>query len=400
MALSAHDAAVRTAVGDLIVHEARVAYRSTPWGLSRWVDAEDGSQYIVASGALAGAADLVGAVAGPGDLMPTTVVIVGADVVVAPPPGTLLAAHHLGFAAGPWRRDDGDGVTVHARRTLRDDVGPLLAESRRALDWLLDWFGGSPPWGTDYVQVLLPDAPWLAMEHPGCVLLSERLLATTADRRVAVLAHEAAHQWLGNLVPPRGWADLGVFEGLAELLGQLACRALLGTHADSYLQHRQRCAPLVALPDVDPRTLPTTAGLAEVAGPVQHAALLDRVRADLGPDVFRTRIQDLVRRRAGVPTRTVDVWGALGVEPQRPARLRLPAPPPAVEAAWAGQLRALAASDPATAVVHARRAFRGAGAARVADALGLLPDSSIPEAVRVGLATEVAIGTFKHNSRP
>ncbi|HEY0889095.1 MAG TPA: M1 family aminopeptidase [Nocardioides sp.] len=406
LALGPHDAAVRTSVGGVLVHEGRIAYRSSPWGLSRWIDAEDGGAYVVGSGALAGAADLLGTVTGPDDLLPTTVLVdpghpVEADVVVAPRPGTLLAGHQLGFAAGPWARHRGDGVTVFARRTLPDDVTPLLGESRRALDWMLEWFGDPAPWGTDYAQVLVPEAPWLAMEHPGCVLLSERLLTTTADRRVAVVAHEAAHQWLGNLVPPRTWADLGVFEGLAELLGQLACRALLGTDADRYLEHRRRSAPLADVPGVDVRTLAATAGLTEVAGPIQHAVLFHRVRTDLGPRVFQRRIRSLVRRRTSVPTSVDDVWAALGVEPRQPTRVRLPGPPGARRGArpgeWTGGLRALADVDPATAVVEARRAFRGAGGRRVLEALDALADPSLDPAVRVGLAAELAIGTVQRN---
>lgn len=387
--LGAHAAVVGTSVDGVKTHEASVAYRASPWGLSRWIDADDGSEYVIFSGALGGAADLVGSVPDPNDLMKTTVVVVGAGAVVAPPPGTVLAAHHLGFAAGPWRRQAGDGVTIHARRSLRRDVSSLLVETRGVLDWMLDWFGGPAPWGPDYVQVLLPDPPWLAMEHPGCVLLSERLLATTADRRVAVLAHEAAHQWLGNLLPPRSWSDLGIFEGLAELLGQLACRALLGGGADPYLEHRRRVAPLVDLPGVDLRTLPSTAGLAEVAGPVQHAALLARTRADLGALVFRSRIRELVRRRAGTPTSALDVWAALGTLPQQPLRLRLPDAPNPTRETWLEGLCTSAEDDPATAIVHARRAFRSAGGDRVSVALGALSDASIPMPIRAGLAAEL-----------
>jgi len=57
----------------------------------------------------------------------------------------------------------------------------------------------------------------------------------------------------------------------------------------------------------------------------------------------------------------------------------------------------VAEGDPATAVVHARRAFRGAGKERVSEVLVALADTSLPAAVRVGLATELAIGTIKHN---
>lgn len=388
----------------------RVGYRAGgPWGLTRWVDPSDGAAYVVFSGALGGAADLLGEAGGPGDLTRTTVTVrvhadVGgpAPVTVVPPAASLLAGHHLGFAAGPWRREAIKDVVIHARRSCDAGLGTLGAETRAGLDWMLDFFGGAPPWGGGYVQVLVPDAPWLAMEHPGCVLVSERLLSADPARRVAVLAHEAAHQWLGNLVAPASWSDLGAFEGLAELLGQLACRDLLGSAADAYLTHRRRLAPLARLPGCDPRSLAETAGLAEVAGPTQHAELFRAARDAWGGDAFRGRLRELVRRGGGVAVSATQVWAALGAAPSEPVPVRLPAATGDGvgdgvgegdgDRSWMRQLRDLGQLDPATAVVRAREAFRAAptDGGRVRQALAALSDATLPTAVAVGLAAELA----------
>ncbi|MBI2242659.1 MAG: hypothetical protein HYU55_01415, partial [Nocardioides sp.] len=259
-----------------------------------------------------------------------------------------------------------------------------------------DTSGDGAPWGTTYTQVLLPAAPWLAMEHPGCVLLSERLLAASRGQRVAVLAHEAAHQWLGNLVSPLAWSDMGVFEGLAELLGQLACEAIVGVHALGDLARRRSKGPLMLPPTrSDLRTVAATAGLAEVAGPVQHAELFRGVRAHLGVESFQSRLRSFIRRHAGSACGAGDLWAALEVPPQRPRALRLPVVTGTGSTTWRTELNGLHHCDPTTAAMTARRAFRRAfrdapGPGRVREALAAMTDPATPYPVIAGLAAELS----------
>lgn len=395
--------------GARVVVAARVPYASRAHGLSRWVDPVDGLAYVVASGALGGAAGFLAAEGGPDDRMFTTIDVTGAGgtaVATGHPVDSCgeqtrrfasritLAGHQIGLAAGPWRRITDGPVRLLLRRTLNadDDVATLLADSRHVLRWVTAWLGDSSQLCSPrYTQVLLPDPPWLAMEHPGCVLISERLLGARDEvsraRRVAVLAHEVAHQWLGNLVSPRGWSDVGVFEGLAELLGQLACEALLGRVGDAYLEERRSAGALAALPfPAEART----AGLAEVAGPVQHADLFRTARMELGAPVFRARVRALCRARAGSTATTAQVWAALGLEVRTPPMVRLPVPDAMVrgsEPGWAS----LAELDPATAVRRVRAGFRAfpPAPARTLAALSAIQDPRTPPAVTAALAAEV-----------
>lgn len=387
----------------------RVGYRPRVHGLARLVDPDDGSAYVVASGALGGAAHFAACEDGPGDLMPTSLVVEGAPgtaLATGDPDGASrfvsrhpLASHHLALAAGPWRRHGDGGASVLVRGALHrpEAVATLLADTHRALAWLTRWFGEAGPWGPTYAQVLLPDPPWLAMEHPGCVLLSERLLESDGaegvapGRRVAVLAHEAAHQWLGNLVVPGRWADVSVFEGLAELLGQLACEELLGDSAAPFLARRRSPHPVASLPHPPEAR---TAGLAEVARPVEHAELLREVREELGAAVFRERVRGLCRRSRGTSAGAADLWAALGVEPRRPVGVRLPVAAGMGGGALRRSLEAIGELDPATAVARARRAFHDApaGPERVGEALALLADPDVPPAVAAGLSAELVRG--------
>lgn len=398
--------------GAVVVVRGRVAYGTAPYGLCRWTDPADGRDYVVGSGSLGGAAHFLAAGEGPADRMATTVVVDSAGIVRTFSPGDTAAtasaaSHHLGLVAGDWRVATAPGLELLARRSLDCPalIDRLMADTRTAVDWLLNWFGvpdGGAPWGRTYTQVLLPQAPWAAMEHPGCVLVSELLLRAERARRVAVLAHEAAHQWFGNLISPLSWPDVGIFEGLAELLGQLACEAVLGQEADSYLRLRRSAGPLAHPPaGPDLRALAITAGLAEVAGPVQHAELLRAARTEIGAAAFRERIVDLVRRRTGATCGSDEVWEALGCPARRPRRLPLPQPGDAVVPARLPGIDGLALRDPTTAAERARQAFRGCapGPQRVAAALAAIADPELPRPVVAGLAAELA-GKNTYKSPP
>lgn len=375
-----------------------VAYRPTPHGLCRWTDPVDGRSYVIGSGALDGAAHFVAGTNNPADRMRTELSVepcTPGDVVRATTGD--LANHHLGLVSGPWRIHAAPGMELLSRQDINRplEVSRLLEDTRRALHYLLEWFDAAeaPLWGETYTQVLVPDTPWLALEHPGCVLVSERLLDAPPGRRVAVIAHEAAHQWLGNLVTPRRWRDVGVFEGLAEFLGQLACEELLGTSASSVLARRRAKGVLVRPPTTeDLRAMPSTAGLAEVAGPVQHAELFRQVAAELGAGEFQTRMREVVRCHAGSSCSAKDIWDGLGVAPRYPRELHLPRIEASVPSPWRDALRDLQERDPASAAMEARRAFRrhSPGLERVRQALASMTDSTTPYPVSAGLSAELS----------
>lgn len=388
----------------VVVVEGTIKYRGAIHGLCQWIDPADARRYVVGSGALGGAAHFTPTEDGPADRMQTDLKVTAAETVrVARSPltdsqaPTSLAGHQLGLVAGPWACASEGDVEVLSRQALGQhaQVLLLLQDTRRVLDWMAGWFeAASAPWGTTYTQVLLPDTAWLGMEHPGCVLLSERLLSASPAQRVSVLAHEVAHQWLGNLVSPRRWADVGIIEGAAELLGQLACEDLVGAAALRYLG-RERASKPLAVPALATglRDLPETAGLAEVAAPVHHAELLRVVRAELGDVLFQGRMRELVGAAQGHTVSAADVWSALGVEAREPAVTRLPRATGPVSAAWRSALEELAVMDPATAARLAGRLFRASapGPSRIRRVLAVIDDPRTPPAVTAGLAAELAV---------
>lgn len=150
-----------------------------------------------------------------------------------------LAPHLTALAAGPFQSVTGcrDDMTVglYARAALTSqlyrEADDLLAVVASCVGRLCELLGSELP-AEKCDLVFVPDVAWRAMEYPGGIQLSESLLGFGATgallraERVAVVAHELAHMWFGNLVTPRASADNWLFEALAEYLGQRVAMAV------------------------------------------------------------------------------------------------------------------------------------------------------------------------------
>jgi len=103
----------------------------------------------------------------------------------------------------------------------RDEIFDLHAQ---ALDFMARYTGIGYPFDK-FDFVLLPTFPFPAMEHAGNIAYSaDGLLldesATQADRmgRAALIAHETAHSWFGNLVTMRWFDDVWTKEVFANFM--------------------------------------------------------------------------------------------------------------------------------------------------------------------------------------
>lgn len=116
------------------------------------------------------------------------------------------------------------GLMCRASMAKHLDSDDIWAVTRAGLDFYGREFALPYPWGK-YDQIFVPEYNIGAMENPGLVTFTERLLprheATVAERtnRAEVIMHEMAHMWFGDLVTPHWWDDLWLKESFADLMG-------------------------------------------------------------------------------------------------------------------------------------------------------------------------------------
>jgi hypothetical protein len=108
-------------------------------------------------------------------------------------------------------------------------------------------------WGRYDVLVMPPSFPFGGMENPRLTFLSPTVLAGDKSL-VAVLAHELAHSWSGNLVSNATWRDFWLNEGFTVYLERRILEAVYGkarADAEAMLGKRSLEREMADLPKPD-----------------------------------------------------------------------------------------------------------------------------------------------------
>lgn len=113
-----------------------------------------------------------------------------------------------------------------------------LEVARKSISILSEMF--EIPFPLPKLDLLLVPGMSGGMESWGLITLSIKAFLITEDNsaadKVAVtqtIAHEVAHQWIGNIVSPRSWDDFWWKEGLCEW-AELEIRERMGGNAEAY----------------------------------------------------------------------------------------------------------------------------------------------------------------------
>ncbi|MEA2676692.1 MAG: aminopeptidase [Chloroflexota bacterium] len=127
---------------------------------------------------------------------------------------------------------NGLSLRLFARGSMErylDDQAPEIFEiTTQGFDFYADQFAQPYAFGNKYDQVFVPEYNSGAMENVGCVTYNEAYLfrdAPTDNQRLdraETFLHELAHMWFGNLVTMRWWNDLWLNESFATYISYLA----------------------------------------------------------------------------------------------------------------------------------------------------------------------------------
>ncbi len=144
-------------------------------------------------------------------------------------PDQPISTYLMAFAAGRFdtlsQTQNGRTITVFHRETdlqkLRRNADAIFSQHFGALNWLETYTDVAFPF-KKLDMALLPGFQYSGMEHPGAIwyrdvrlLLDEHAPLSSHLAKAALIAHETAHMWFGNLVTMQWFDDVWLKEVFA-----------------------------------------------------------------------------------------------------------------------------------------------------------------------------------------
>jgi len=250
-----------------------------------------------------------------------------------------LSTYLVAFVVGPLEATDPidvDGVPVRVihppgKAHLTDFALDVAAHSLR---WLADWYAIPVP-GGKVDLVALPDFAFGAMENLGCITFREVLLLVDPEAATrqelesvaAVLSHELAHLWFGDLVTMRWWNGIWLNEAFAtfmelkaiedyrpdwEVWTGFGAARTAAFDVDSLASTRPIEYPVVTPEDAE--------GMFDVLTYEKGAAVVRMLEQFLGEEAFRAGVRRYLAEHLYGNTDNEDLWDALEAASGQPVR--------------------------------------------------------------------------------
>jgi len=164
-----------------------------------------------------------------------------------------IPSYLIALAVGDLEyRSLGPRTGVWAEKPLIDRAAKEFEDTEqmlRSADILYDRYR----WGRYDLLILPPSFPYGGMENPTLTFLTPTILAGDKSL-VALVAHELAHSWSGNLVSNATWADFWLNEGFTTYVERRIIEAIYGREraaTEAVLGRRRLEAELARLPARD-----------------------------------------------------------------------------------------------------------------------------------------------------
>ncbi len=259
------------------------------------------------------------------------VVDAGANKVWHFPVTQKLSPYNFGLHAGPYKVWEDNSakypMRLFARQSVASQVNPAdwFRYTKQGLDFFESYFGIPYPF-EKYDQVIVPDFLYGAMENAAAITFAEagflpkgEMTAAQKHRLAAVIMHEMAHQWFGNLVTMKWWNGLWLNESFASFMGTLATaeatefkdawQAFYSTGKQAaYVQDQKMSTHPIEVP------VPSSANAFDNIDAITYskgASTLVQLRHLLGPEVFRKGVHNYLTKYAYQNAKLEDFIGSL-----------------------------------------------------------------------------------------
>ena len=143
-----------------------------------------------------------------------------------------------------WR---GMPVDYYVPRGKRERIAPTFSRTRDMLTFFSERFGLPYPW-EKYAQTMVDQFVVGGMENVSAATLTTRgmlhpeLAEESLKGSDGLISHELGHQWFGNLVTCKDWANLWLNEGFATLAANLWEEHAFGADNAAYSRWRSQAA--------------------------------------------------------------------------------------------------------------------------------------------------------------
>ncbi len=256
------------------------------------------------------------------------------EFVFAPTPP--MASYLVALIAGELEevKGEADGVQIRVLTTegKRESARYALESAEKILTFYDDYFGVHYPL-PKLDEIAVPGGFGGAMENWGAIVYNESYLlfdpqssaATVREDVFAVMAHEMAHQWFGDLVTMAWWDNLWLNEGFASWMGTKTTDHF-NPSWDVWLRandDKERAMSDDARRTTHPiqREVKTEQDAMSAFDSITYLkgqSFIRMLESYLGPDVFRDGIRRYMAAHRFSSTTTADLWNALAEASGKP----------------------------------------------------------------------------------